>query len=149
MVSGKWGDGLYFTPAGVGFARITKGGKTWANNTSFSWTKHLDVHALYCKHTTPKVKTVSTLRPRRSDDVFPCFLAWLRHSACVSTRSTGLYPEEYFKTQKADFSANEICLMFLGCTNNLFLSLMHRLHFDPDQAQLFAKSSRKANRNSS
>lgn len=27
----------------------------------------------------------------------------------------GLYPGEYFKTQKADFSANEI----LGCTNNL------------------------------
>ena len=30
-------------------------------------------------------------------------------------RVTGLYPEEYFKTQKVDFSANEILLMFLGC----------------------------------
>ena len=35
--------------------------------------------------------------------------------ACACRCVTGLYPGEYFKTQKADFSANEI----LGCTNNL------------------------------
>ena len=31
----------------------------------------------------------------------------------------GYDPGEYFKTQKADFSVNEILLMFLGSTNNL------------------------------
>ena len=42
-----------------------------------------------------------------------------RGIARACRRFTGLYPGEYFKTQKADFSVNEILLMFLGSTNNL------------------------------
>lgn len=64
-------------------------------------------------------------------------------------RVTGLYSEEYFKTQKADFSANEILLMFLGCTNNLEA----HSHIDSYplcmDSTLISKSLGKANRNSS